>query len=33
AYGLHNPKMELNEDALPYGAAYLAQTALDLLKS
>ena len=28
---LHSPKMVINEEALPMGAAYLAQTALDLL--
>lgn len=28
---LHSPKMIINEDALPLGTAYLAQTALDLL--
>jgi len=33
AYPLHSPKMCVNEDALPLGAAYLAQTALDLLNS
>ncbi|WP_455375471.1 M20 metallopeptidase family protein [Kaarinaea lacus] len=32
AYPLHSPKMRINEDALPMGAAYLAQAALDLLK-
>jgi len=31
AYPLHSPKMMVNEDALPLGTAYLAQTALDLL--
>ncbi|WP_455200061.1 M20 metallopeptidase family protein, partial [Kaarinaea lacus] len=31
AYPLHSPKMVVNEDALPFGSAYLAQTALDLL--
>ncbi len=31
AHKLHNPEMRVNEDALPYGAAFLAQTALDLL--
>ena len=31
AYPLHSPKMLINEDALPLGTAYLAQTALDLL--
>lgn len=31
AYPLHSPKMVVNEDALPMGAAYLAQAALDLL--
>jgi len=33
AYPLHSPKMVVNEDALPMGSAYLAQTALDLLVS
>ena len=28
---LHHPKMVLDEEALPFGAAFLAQTALDLL--
>ncbi|MEM9691399.1 MAG: amidohydrolase, partial [Myxococcota bacterium] len=28
---LHTPKMTVNEDALPLGAAWLAQTAVDLL--
>jgi amidohydrolase len=28
---LHSPKMIINEEALPLGTAYLAQTALDLL--
>jgi len=32
AYPLHSPKMVVNEDALPLGAAYLAQTALDFLE-
>ena len=32
AYPLHSPKMLINEDALPMGAAYLAQAALDLLE-
>jgi metal-dependent amidase/aminoacylase/carboxypeptidase family protein len=32
AHPLHSPKMVINEDALPMGAAYLAQTALDLLE-
>jgi len=31
AHPLHSPKMIINEDALPLGAAYLAQTAMDLL--
>ena len=31
AHSLHSPKMLINEDALPLGAAYLAQAALDLL--
>ena len=31
AHPLHSPKMLINEAALPLGAAYLAQTALDLL--
>jgi amidohydrolase len=33
AHPLHSPKMLLNEEALPLGTAYLAQTALDLLVS
>ncbi|MEJ2179459.1 MAG: M20 family metallopeptidase [Gammaproteobacteria bacterium] len=33
AYPLHSPKMVVNEEALPMGAAYLAQTALDLLEN
>lgn len=33
AHPLHSPKMVINEDALPMGAAYLAQTALDLLEA
>ncbi|WP_455366375.1 M20 metallopeptidase family protein [Kaarinaea lacus] len=32
AHPLHSPKMVINEDALPMGAAYLAQAALDLLE-
>jgi len=31
AHPLHSPKMIINEDALPMGSAYLAQTAIDLL--
>lgn len=31
AHSLHSPKMIINENALPLGTAYLAQTALDLL--
>lgn len=31
AYPLHSPKMQVNEDALPLGTAFLAQTALDIL--
>ncbi|WP_455208696.1 M20 metallopeptidase family protein [Kaarinaea lacus] len=31
AHPLHSPKMLINEDALPLGTAYLAQTTLDLL--
>jgi len=31
AYPLHSPNMIVNENALPMGAAFLAQTALDLL--
>ncbi|WP_455221184.1 M20 metallopeptidase family protein [Kaarinaea lacus] len=31
AHPLHSPKMLINEDALPMGAAYLAQAAMDLL--
>ena len=33
AYPLHSPNMVVNEDALPLGAAYLAQAALDLLQA
>jgi amidohydrolase len=33
ATSLHHPKMLLDEDALPLGAAFLAQAALDLLAS
>ena len=31
-YPLHNPKFDLDEDALPYGSSMLAQWALDYLK-
>jgi amidohydrolase len=31
AHPLHSPRMVINENALPLGAAYLAQAALDLL--
>ncbi|KKB38304.1 M20 metallopeptidase family protein [Bacillus thermotolerans] len=31
-YPLHHPRFDLDEDALPYGAALLAQYALDLLQ-
>lgn len=33
AHPLHSPKMIINEDALPMGSAYLAQTAIDLLSA
>ena len=32
AHPLHSPKMLINEEALPLGTAWLAQTALDLLQ-
>ena len=32
-YPGHSPKLEINEDAMPYGSAMLMQTALDLLNS
>jgi len=32
AHPLHSPKMIINENALPMGAAYLAQASLDLLE-
>lgn len=33
AHPLHSPKMIVNEQALPYGTAYLVQAALDLVKN
>ncbi|WP_053406590.1 M20 family metallopeptidase [Persicobacter sp. CCB-QB2] len=32
SYSLHHPRMNLNEDMLPLGTAWLAQTALELMK-